>query len=87
METLQKIFPLSIKYSDTSANLVVGIIIYIAAGIIAGAILALAGVIAGLIPVVGSILGVLLGLVGSLVELYVFAGIVVLALLFTKVIK
>ncbi len=87
METLQKIFPLSYKYSDTSANLVVGIVIYIAAGLIAGAILALAGVLAGLIPVVGSIIGVLLGLIGSIVELYVFAGIVILVLLFTKVIK
>ena len=87
METLQKIFPLSIKYSDTSANLVVGIIFYIAAGLVAGGILALAGVLANLIPVVGPILGVLLGLAGSLVELYVFAGIVILALVFAKVIK
>ena len=87
METLQKIFPLSIKYSDTSANLVVGIIIYIAAGLVAGGILALAGVLASIIPVVGSVIAVLLTLVGSLVEFYVFAGIVVLALVFTKVIK
>ena len=87
METLKKYFPLSFKRTDTVANLIVGILIYVVAEIIIGAIIALAGLLGGWIPVIGAILGWALGLVSGLVGIYVFAGIVIQILVFAKVIK
>lgn len=87
MDTLKKFFPLSFKRVDTAANLVVGILIYVVAAIVAGVILALAGLLGGWIPVVGAILGWALGVIGTVIEVYVVAGIVIQILVFTKVIK
>ena len=87
IETLKKFFPLSFKRTDTAANLVVGILIYIVAGIIAGAVIALSALITVWIPFIGLIIGWALGLIGSLVEVYVVAGIVIQILVFAKVIK
>ena len=87
METLKKFFPLSFKRTDTAADLVVGILIYIVVGIIAGAVIALSALITGWIPIIGLLIGWALGVVGSLVEVYVLAGIVIQILVFVKVIK
>ena len=87
METLKKIFPLSFKRVDTAANLTIGILIYVAAAIVAGVVLALAGLLSGWIPVLGAILGWMLGAIGTVVETYVLAGIVIQVLVFAKVIK
>ena len=87
METLKKFFPLSFKRTDTVANLIVGILIYVVAEIIVGAVIGLSTLIVGWIPVVGPIIGWALGVVGSLVGLYVLAGIVIQILVFAKVIK
>ncbi len=87
METLKKIFPLSFKRTDTVANLIIGILIYLVAGIIAAALIWLSTLIVGWIPLVGALIGWALGIIGSLVELYVLAGIVIQILVFAKVIK
>ena len=87
METLKKYFPMSWKYTKDVPNLIKGIIIYLVAGLIAGAVLALSGLITGWIPVIGAIVGVLLGLIGGLVEIYIVAGIGSQVLVYTKVIK
>ena len=87
METLKKFFPLSWKYTKDVANLIIGIIIYLVVGLLAGAVIALSGLIVGWIPVVGSLVGIVLGLAGSLVDIYVLAGIVIQILVYTKVIK
>ena len=87
MDTLKKFFPLSFKYCDTPANLVIGIILYAVAAIVVGALIWLATLITGWIPVIGALIGWALGLVGSLVELYVVAGVVILILVFAKVLK
>ena len=79
MELLKKIFPLSWKYTQDVANLIIGILIYIVGGAIAGAIIG----ILGALPVIGFIFG----LVGGLVGLYAFVGIVLQILVFAKVIK
>lgn len=76
---LKKFFPISYKYSDTVANLIIGILIYIVGDIVAGAVI---GLLAG-IPLIGW----LFGLVGSLVGLYCLAGIVIEILIFAKVLK
>ena len=87
METLKKIFPLSFKRVDTAANLVIGILIYLVVGILAGVLIALSTMIVGWIPVVGPIIGWVLGIASSLIGLYVLAGIVIQILVFAKVIK
>ncbi len=79
MELLKKIFPLSFKFSDSVANLVIGILIYLVAGAVAGVAIGLLAKI----PVVG----ILIGLVGGLVDLYCLAGIVIQVLDFCKVLK
>ena len=86
METLKKIFPLSFKRTDTAGNLIVGILLYLVVGIVAGAVIAVAGLLTG-IPVVGALLAIVLRLIGGLVDLYVLAGIVIQILVFAKVIK
>ncbi len=83
METLKKYFPLSFKRTDTVGNLIVGILIYLVVGIVAGALVALSSLIAGWIAIIGW----LLGIVGSLVDLYILAGIVIQILVFLNVIK
>ena len=87
METLKKLFPFSFKKMESVADLIVGIIVYVVAAIIAGLVITVATFIGGWIPVVGAILGFVLGAVGTLVEVYVIAGIVIKILVYTKVIK
>lgn len=86
MDLLKKFFPLSWKYKSEVKDLIIGIIIYLVAGIIGGVILAIAGLFTG-IPVLGAILGILLRAIGALIDVYVVAGIVIEVLLFTKVLK
>ena len=87
METLKKFFPLSWKYTKDVSNLIIGIIIYVVAAIVAGALITLATLLVGWIPLVGWLVAWALGLVGSLIGVYVLAGIVIQILVFTKVIK
>ena len=87
METLKKLFPLSFKRVDEIGNLILGILIYLVVGIIAGALIWLSTALVGWIPIVGAIIGWALGVVSSLIGLYVLAGIVIQVLVFAKVIK
>lgn len=87
MDTLKKFFPLSFQRTDSVGNLIVGILLYLVIGIIAGALIWLATAIVSWIPVLGAILGWALGVVSSLLGLYVLAGIVIQILVFCKVIK
>lgn len=87
MKTLKQIFPLSFKRTDTVANLIIGILIYLVVGVLAGALIALSTLLTGWIPVVGGIIGWALGIVSSLIGLYVLAGIIIQILVFCKVIK
>ena len=85
METLKKIFPLSWKYTKDVANLIIGIILYVVVGIVAGALIALSTLLIGWIPVIGWLVAWALGVVGSLIGVYVLAGIVIQILVFAKV--
>jgi hypothetical protein len=86
METLKKIFPLSFKYTDGVANLIIGILLQLVVGIIAGVVIWVAGFLTG-IPVLGAILALVLRILGTLVDLYVLAGIIIQILVFAKIIK
>lgn len=87
MDQLKKLFPLSFKHTDTVKDLLIGIIVYICAGIIAGLAIWLGGFITGWIPVVGTIIGWVLRILGALVDIYVVSGIVIQILAYFKVIK
>lgn len=87
MDVLKKIFPLSFKYTKDASNLVIGILIYLIAGLIIGALIVLATMLVGWIPAVGAVIGWILGTISGLLGLYVLAGIVILILAFTKVLK
>lgn len=87
MATLKKLFPLSFKRTDSVANLIIGILIYLVVGIVAGAAIYLATMIGGWIPVVGPILGWALGVICTVIDVYVLAGIIIQILVFAKVIK
>ena len=79
MDTLKKIFPYSFKEKKDIAALIINILIYLVVGIIAGAVI---GIFAK-IPLIG----IVISLIGTLADLYVFAGIVLSALDFAKVLK
>lgn len=79
MDMLKKFFPISFKYADTVANLVIGILIYVIGGAIAGAIIGWLSAI----PVIGLVFS----LIGSLLGIYSLAGIIIEVLLFAKVLK
>ena len=79
METLKKIFPLSFKFLESVASLVIGVLIYLVAGV--GASIAIA--LLSPIPIVGWIVGIC----GGLIDLYVVAGIVIMFLAYFKVLK
>ena len=87
MDTLKKFFPLSWKYTKDVSSFIIGLIIYVVASIIVGAVIGLATLLVAWIPVVGAIIAWLLGIVSSLVGVYLLVGIVILILVFTKVIK
>ena len=85
---LKKWFPLSFKYSDSVTSLVVGIIIYVVVGILAGLVISLANVLFGWIPLLlGSILSVIFKAIGTVIDVYVTAGIIIEVLAFCKVLK
>ena len=86
MDALKQLFPLSFKYTKDVPNLIIGILIQIVVGLLAGALIVLAGMVTGWIPGVGGLIGWALRIVGILVEVYVVAGIVIQVLAFCKVI-
>ena len=87
MELLKKLFTFSFKPQKDVAALVISVVIYVLAGIIGGAIIALASLLTGWIPLIGKLIGIVLGLCGGVIGLYCLVGIVVLLLVYFKVIK
>ena len=87
METLKKFFPLSFKRLDSVGSLIVGILLYLVVGIVAGALIWLATFLTIWIPLVGGLVGWVLGIAGALVDIYVLAGIVIQILAYCKVLK
>ena len=79
MDILKKIFPVSFRFSDTVANLVIGILIYVLGGVVAGVLL-------GVVPNF-PVIGLITSLTGSIISVYGTGGIVILILSFTKVLK
>lgn len=87
MATLKKFFSLSFKYSSSVGDLIIGILVYILFGIVAGAVITLSTFLTAWIPLVGGILAWALGVIGSLIGVYTLAGIIIMLLVFFKVLK
>ena len=87
MELLKKFWPYAMKERKSGGDLAIAIIIYVVAGILAGAVIALTTFLIGWIPVIGWLIAWALRIVSSLVELYCIAGIVFAILSFCKVLK
>ena len=77
--SLKKYFPLSFRKKPKLKNLIIDCLLYLVAGIIAGAVI---GICAKL-----PIINLVAGLAGALVELYVLAGIVIAILDYNKLLK
>ena len=86
MDSLKKIFPFSYKYVGSVKNILIGILLYLVVGVLAGLAIYLAGFLTGWIPVVGTLVGWVLRIVGILADVYVGGGIVVQLLVHFKVI-
>lgn len=87
MDALKKWFPLSFQKSGSIGDLIVGIIIYLVVGVIAGLAIGFAGVLTGWIPLLGDVIAWVLRVVAALVDIYVVAGIVIQVLAFLKILK
>ncbi len=87
MDILKKFWPYAMKERTSGGDLAIAIIIYLVAGILAGAVIALATFLVAWIPVIGWLIAWVLGLLSSLVGLYCLAGIVFAILSFCKVLK
>ena len=98
---LKKLFPFSFEQAavlktklpfkftckEETANMLVCVLTYLVASLLAGFVFGIAGFILGLIPILGAIAGWILGIIGSVFGLYCLAGIVVHLLLHFNVIK
>jgi len=80
MDILKKFFPISFKLADSVKNLIIGIVIYLLAGLVVSIALSMVGKI---LP----FLGLILGLVGGVIDLYCTVGIVLEVLVFAKILK
>jgi hypothetical protein len=78
MELLQRIFPLSFGKKDL-AGLIITILIYLVVGAVLGAVVALLAKI----PIIGFIFA----LIGSLIGIYIFAGLVILILVYLNLLR
>lgn len=87
MKTLKKLFPISFKHSSGLLDVLIGALLYIIVGAIAGALIWLAAMITGWLPVVGGLVGLLLQIIGWIAEAYVLVGIVLTVLAWLDVLK
>jgi ABC-type xylose transport system permease subunit len=78
MELLQRIFPLSFGKKDL-AGLIITILIYLVVGAVLGAVVAFLTKI----PIIGFIFA----LIGSLIGIYIFAGLVILILVYLNLLR
>ena len=84
---MKKFWSLSFKYSKNLIDMLIGIIIYIVIGAIAGALIWVAGLLTGWIPVVGAIIGWIIRIISIVVEVWVVIGIVLSVLATLKIVK
>lgn len=79
MDMLKKIFPLAFKPKADIGALIISILIQLVVGVVVGFVI---GIVA-LIPIVG----ILVGLVGGLLDIYIFASVIITVLDYLKVLK
>lgn len=76
---MKKWFPLSFSWAKSLVSMLIGVLVYLVVGAVAGIAI---GII-GALPIVGIIAWVL----GLAVDVYVLAGIIILVLAYLKIVK
>ena len=79
MDILKKVFPLSFRFTGSVANLIIGVLIYLAVSAVLGVVLGFVGQI--------PLMKLVADLTGSLVGVYSTGGIVIMFLYHFKVLK
>ena len=79
MELLKLLFPFSFQPKKDISRLILNILTYLGAGLIAGVLISLTAKVA--------ILGTIVGLVGGFADLYMLAGIVISVLDYLQILK
>lgn len=87
MDMLKKLFPLSFKENAEVKDLVISIVVYVAAMVVAGLIFFLVGSLLGWIPLIGLLLGIVMKVIGVVIEIYCVGGIVLAILDYCKLLK
>lgn len=89
MDAIKKIWAFSFTVQKKNAtSLVVNLIVWVLAAVIAGLLIGLAGWIGGLLPeVLGGLIGWVLRIIGTIVDVYCVVGIVLAILNFCDVLK
>ena len=79
MDILKKVFPLSFRFTGSVANLIIGVLIYLAVSAVLGVVLGFVGQL--------PLMKLVADLTGSLVGVYSTGGIVIMFLYHFKVLK
>ena len=88
MDLIKKIWFHSFKVEKKNvASLVVNLIIWVIATVLAGLVLWLAAALTGWIPFIGGLIGAIVGLIGGVIEIYSVVGIVLSVLNFLDALK
>ena len=84
---MKNLWKISFNHSKNIIDMIIGIIIYLIFGAIAGVLIWLAGAITGWIPLVGDVVSWALRIVGIIVEVWVVIGIILCILATLGIIK
>ena len=88
MDLIKNIWFFSFKVEKKNAtSLVVNLIVWVVAAVLAGLVLWLATALTGWIPLIGGLIGGIVGFVGGVIEIYSVIGIVLSVLKFLDIVK
>ncbi|MBE6730950.1 MAG: hypothetical protein E7564_04595 [Ruminococcaceae bacterium] len=88
MDLIKNIWFFSFKVEKKNASsLVVNLIVWVVAAVLAGLVLWLAAALTGWIPLIGGLIGGIVGFVGGVIEIYSLIGIVLSVLKFLDIVK
>lgn len=88
MDTLKKFFPFSFKFTDTTQNFIIGIILHAVAMLLIGAVMMFLEAPLSILPeFLKVITDILISTVESVIDLYITASLVIHILVYAKVIK
>ena len=88
MDLIKNIWFFSFKVEKKNvSSLVVNLIVWVVAAVLAGLVLWLAAALTGWIPLIGGLIGGIVGFIGGVIEIYSVIGIVLSVLKFLDIVK